>query len=388
MRRLINIVLGVGGLAAVAALLAFLFAPVPIPVDFADVTRGGMVVTVDDEGETRVKEIYVVSAPVGGLLQRIERHAGDAVIAGETVVASIRPTDPTFLDARSRGQAEAAVRAAEAELEFARSDYERAERLSQRQTISQRELERAVLDVKIREAALATAQAALRVQSFELETARARLISPGQALSRTDGACCVELRAPVSGRVLRVLHESESVVAAGTPLVEIGDPSDLEIVVDLLSAESVKIVQGAAVRIEEWGGGIMLNGEVRRVEPSATTKVSALGIEEQRVNVIIDFTDPPAARAALGHGFRVQAHIVVSRADDVVKVQLGALFRQGSDWAVFVAADDGRARIRKVTVGQRNSAEGEIVDGLREGERIVLHPSDRIADGVRIAERL
>lgn len=388
MRRLINIVLGVGGLAAVAALLAFLFAPVPIPVDFADVTRGGMVVTVDDEGETRVKEIYVVSAPVGGLLQRIERHAGDAVIAGETVVASIRPTDPTFLDARSRGQAEAAVRAAEAELEFARSDYERAERLSQGQTISQRELERAVLDVKIREAALATAQAALRVQSFELETARARLISPGQALSRTDGACCVELRAPVSGRVLRVLHESESVVAAGTPLVEIGDPSDLEIVVDLLSAESVKIVQGAAVRIEEWGGGIMLNGEVRRVEPSATTKVSALGIEEQRVNVIIDFTDPPAARAALGHGFRVQAHIVVSRADDVVKVQLGALFRQGSDWAVFVAADDGRARIRKVTVGQRNSAEGEIVDGLREGERIVLHPSDRIADGVRIAERL
>ena len=401
MRRLVNIVLSVGGLAAVVALLAFLFVPEPIPVDFADVTRGEMVVTVDDEGETRVKEVYVVSAPVAGLLRRIERQAGDTVIAGETIVASIQPTDPTFLDARSRGQAEAAIRAAEAatalaeaavaqaeaELVFARSDYERAERLSQRQTISQRELERAVLEVKTREAALATAQAALRVQSFELETARARLISPGQVLSRADGSCCVDLRAPASGMVLRVLHESESVVAAGTPLVEIGDPADLEVVVELLSAESVKIAQGASVRVEEWGGGDMLNGEVRRVEPSAITKVSALGIEEQRVNVIIDLTDPPGARTALGHGFRVQAQIVSWRAEDVIKVPLGALFRQGPDWAVFVATGDGRARLRKVTLGQRNAIEGHVVNGLSESERVVLHPSDRITDGIRIAAR-
>jgi HlyD family secretion protein len=401
MRRFVNVVLGVGGLVAIAALLAFLFAPTPILVDVAEVSRGDVVVTVDDEGETRVKEIYVVSAPVTGLLKRIERHAGDVVTAGETVVASIQPTDPTFLDARSRGQAEAAARAAEAatvlaeaavaqaeaELEFARSDYERAERLSERQTISQRGLERAVLEVKTREAALATAQASLRVQIFELETARARLISPGEALVQAGGACCIELRAPASGRVLRVLHESEGVIAAGTPLVEIGDPADLEIVVELLSAESVRIAQGVPVMIEEWGGGEILNGAVRRIEPTASTKVSALGIEEQRVNVIIDFTDPPAARAALGHGFRVQAQIVASRAEYVVKVPLGALFRQGPDWAVFVAADDGRARLRKITVGQRNIAEGEIVDGLREGERVVLHPSDRIADGVRIAER-
>jgi HlyD family secretion protein len=401
MRRFVNIVLGVGGLVAIAGLLAFLFAPTPILVDLAEVSRGDVVVTIDNEGETRVKEIYVVSAPVTGLLKRIESHAGDVVNAGETVVASIQPTHPTFLDARSRGQAEAAARAAEAatvlaeaavaqaeaELEFARSDYERAERLSERQTISQRGLERAVLEVKTREAALATAQASLRVQIFELETARARLISPGEALVQAGGACCIEIRAPASGRVLRVLHESEGVVAAGTPLVEIGDPADLEIVVELLSAESVRIGQGAPVMIEEWGGGEILNGAVRRIEPTASTKVSALGIEEQRVTVIIDFTGPPAARAALGHGFRVQAQIVASRAEDVVKVPLGALFRQGPDWAVFVAADDGRARLRKITVGQRNTAEGEIVDELREGERVVLHPSDRIADGVRIAER-
>lgn len=401
MRRFVNIVLGIGALAAAAGLLAFLFAPEPVPVDFAEVSRGDMVVTVDDEGETRVKEIYVVSAPVAGLLRRIEKHAGDVVIAGETVIALIQPTDPTFLDARSRGQAEAAVRAAEAataladaavvqaeaELEFARSDYERAESLSARQTISRRELERAVLQVKTREAALLTAQASLRVQTFELETARAQLISPGQALSQSSGACCVELRAPASGQVLRVLFESESVVAAGTPLVEIGDPADLEIVVDLLSAESVKIAQGAEVWIEEWGGGQMLKGEVRRVEPSATTRVSALGIEEQRVNVIIDIIDPPSVRTALGHGFRVQAKIVFWRGGDVIKVPLGALFRDGSDWAVFVAADDGTARLRKVTIGQRNAIDAQIVAGLREGEQVILHPSDRIGNGVRVSAR-
>ncbi len=392
---------GVLGALLVAG-LAFAFWPQPVPVDLGEVTRGPLRVTVDEEGRTRVKDVYVVSAPLAGRMFRIEAKVGDAVSAGETVLATIEPTQPTFLDVRSRTEAEAAVKAAEAaktladaelararaELDFARADYERAKTLAARDTISQRALDRAELELKTRQAALATAQAAVRVKTFELSTARAALITPDR--ERTPGAAVrpgwVDVRAPVSGRILRVFRESEGVVAAAEPLIEIGDPGALEIEVDLLSTDAVKVEEGAEVIIEDWGGAFTLQGRVRRVEPYGFTKISALGIEEQRVNVIIDFTDPPQKWQRLGHGYRVETRIVVWEAAEVLKIPLSALFRDGDAWAVFVAAQ-GRARMRHVAIGQSNRRAAQVKDGLAEGERVVLHPSDRVQDGGRIVAR-
>lgn len=389
-------------LAALAAGLVYAFWPQPVPVDLGEVTRGPLAVTVDEEGETQVKDVYLVSAPVGGRLLRIEREAGDWVEAGETLLAAIEPADPAFLDVRSQSEKEAAVHAAEAardlaeaeveraraELNFAKSDLERAKRLFKRGNISERTLESADLEVKTRAAALTAAEAALQVRVFELETARAALISPTgphgkEALS--GPSCCVEVRAPVSGTVLRVIQESESVIASGAPLLEIGDPRALEIVVDLLSADAVKVEEGAEVWIEGWGGELLM-GRVRRVEPYGFTKVSALGIEEQRVNVLIDFADPPAAWQRLGHGYRVEVRVVIWSAADVLRVPVAALFREGDQWQAFVLSD-GVAQKRPVVLGHRNSLEAEVRDGLAAGDFVVLHPSDRVGDGTRIVAR-
>ncbi|MDH3913536.1 MAG: HlyD family efflux transporter periplasmic adaptor subunit, partial [Rhodospirillales bacterium] len=315
--------------------------------------------------------------------------------------ATIQPTAPTFLDLRGKRQAEAAVHAAEAalqlseaeltraqaDLEFARSDLARARKLASGDTISQKTLDNAKREFKTSEAAVAAAEATLRVKSFDLETARASLIEPGsEAAARSDEGCCISVRAPVDGCVLRLVQESEAVIAAGAPLVEIGDPRDLEVVVDLLSRDAVRIREGAEVAIDEWGGEAAVKGRVRRIEPTGFTKVSALGIEEQRVNVIIDFTDPPARWQSLGHGYRVEAHIVVWQSEDALKVPVSALFRHGEDWAVFVVTE-GRARLRRVVVGHRNSLAAEVLDGLEEGERVVLYPSDRVSDGVAVTAR-
>jgi len=380
--------------------LVYAFWPRPVPVDLAAVTAGPLSVTIDEEGETRVKDIYVVSAPLAGRLLRIEQDVGDPVEAAKTVVATIRPQQPTLLDVRSEREAEAAVKAAEAglelavaereraraELRFSENDLERAQLLAQRGNIAQRALDQARLDVKTREAALAAANATVQVRRFELETARAQLIVPGSATQSDAQHCCVELQAPVDGRILKIIRESESVVAAGEPLVEIGDPVQLEIVADLLSSDAVRVDAGDPVTIEEWGGGALLQGEVRRVEPAGFTKVSALGIEEQRVNVVIDFGDPHEAWRRLGHGYRVEVRIVVWQAESVLRVPIGALFRDGGNWAVFTVLN-GRAVLRHVTLGQRNSDFAEVQDGLADGASVVLHPSDRIADGTRIVER-
>ena len=389
------------GAFAVAGALVFAFWPQPIAVDLAAVTNGPMRVTVDEEGRTRVKEVYVVSAPIAGRVLRIDAHVGDLVAAGDTVLATIMPSEPEFLDVRSLAQAEAAVRAAdagrdiavanvaraEAELEFAEAEWSRAQALAERGNISRSSLDRAALEVKTRQADLATSRAALDVRLFELETANARLIAPRQTDIGPDAvSCCVPVSAPVSGRILKVMHESESVVAAGTPLLEVGDPSDLEIVVELLSTDAVRVAEGADVMIEAWGGDAQLPGRVRRIEPYGFTKVSALGIEEQRVNVIIEFTGQPEAWRRLGHGFRVEVRVVVWQADDIVTVPLGALFRNGDAWAVFVA-EIGRARIRAVSIGQRNGRVAQILDGLEVGERVVLHPSDRVHNDARVIAR-
>lgn len=385
-----------------AAALTYAFLPQPIAVDLGTVTSGPMRVTIDDEGKTQVKEVYTVSAPVPGRAMRISHKVGDEVFGGDTVLATIEPGDPTFLDARSRTKADAEAKAAEAELalataeqeraqaelDFALAELSRARRLAARKTISESALDRAVLEAKTQQAALSTAKAATRVRSFELQTARASLIEAGEGLPdiAAPGGCCVPVRAPVDGRILSVLHESAGMVDAGDPLIAIGDPKNIEVIVDLLSTDAVRVIAGATVFIEEWGGGETLKGKVRRVEPTGFTKISALGIEEQRVNVIIDFVGKAETWSRLGHGFRVQLRIVTWEQKNTLRLPVGALFRNGENWAVFVAVG-GNLIQRDVQIGQRNAVYAEILGGVREGDRVVRHPSDHLRDGIAIVER-
>lgn len=376
------------------------FRPQAVPADLVLAERGELVVTVNEEGETRVRDIFVLSAPVAGRMQRIEIEAGDEVEAGLTVLAEIEPVDPTFLDSRSEAQAQAAVSAAQsslrlaeaeveqarANLDFARSELARARELIADNTISERELDEAEKQERTAKAALDTRLAALQVQSFELARAKAQLLSPTQARERGEECDCVPIRSPVDGVVLRVIEESETIVQGGQSLLEIGDPGDLEIVVDLLSADAVSVSPGQRVVIEGWGGPQPLEGRVRRVEPFGFTKVSALGIEEQRVNVIIDLISAPQAWSRLGHGYQVDVRIVLAEAEDVITLPLTALFRDEGEWAVFVVAD-GRAEKRRVRLGQRNSLAAEVAAGLDAGEQVVLHPGDNLRDGVRVAAR-
>lgn len=385
--------------AVLAAGLAYAFWPRPLAVDMAGVTQGPLRVTLESEGKTRVREAYTVSAPVAGRLLRIEVHAGDAVQANGTVLARIEPSDPAFLDARSRGQAEATVKAAEAaralaaadlasaraERDFAKAELARAKALAERGTISESARDKAEMAARTKAAQVNSAEAALRMRAFELETARASLIDPSGNGARA-GTCCVSVRAPVDGTVLRVVHEDEGVVPAGTALLEMGNPTDQEIVADLLSEDAVKAAPGMAVSIEDWGGPGVLHGRVRRIEPYGYTKISALGVEEQRVNVLIDITDPPSLWARLGHGYRVKVRIVLSETENAVRVPLGALFRDGNDWATFVVSD-GRARLRRLTLGGRDGHRAEVTAGAAPGDRVVLHPGNRIEDGARVAPR-
>lgn len=390
-----------GLLVALLAIgLAFAFRPQAIIVDTAIAARGAMVVSVDEEGETRVHDIYVLSAPVAGRLHRIDLHVGDPVVALETIVAEIEPIDPAFLDPRSAAQAQADVHAAgsavtlaraeveqaQAELKYAQREYERAKRLVIERTISERERDDAERNFRTRRAALATANAALAVRTFELERARAALLSPTETQASHGTCACVEIRAPVDGRILRIMQQSEGVVASATPLVEIGNARDLEIVVDLLSSDAVKVQPGQRTIIDRWGGPTTLAGTVRTVEPFGFTKISALGIEEQRVNVVIDLTSPEEDWERLAHGYQVDVAIVLWENDNALTIPVLALFRDGEQWAVFVAAQ-GRAELRHVQIGQRNTAVAEILDGVDEGELVVLHPSDRVRSGVRIAPR-
>jgi len=358
-----------------------------------------MRVDVSDEGRTRVREAFQLSAPVSGRLLRIEKHAGDAVIGGKTVVADLLPTAPSFLDVRTRAQAESAVKAAEAarslaaaevtraraELAFSLSERTRAETLVPSESISRANLERAQLAYNTAAAQLATSLAALRVKESDLVTAKALLIDPTAAAAERDRGA-IPLVAPVSGQILRVLHENEAVVAAGTPILEIGDPKNLEIVVELISEEAVKVHEGAPATITDWGGNVPLNARVRRIEPSGFTKISSLGVEEQRVNILLNLTDPVQKWVALADGFRVIANIQIWQQRDAVQVPVSALFRNGQGWAVF-AVRSGRAVLTPVEVGRSNESASQIVRGLKVGDQVVVHPSDRVSDGVRVSTR-
>jgi HlyD family secretion protein len=403
-RRIVGVV--VGG-AAAASLIWFAW-PRPVAVDLATIAKGSLEVTADDDGKARVRHVYTVSAPIGGKVLRISHpagmqgaslHVGDQVTAGETVVAIMQPTPPSFLDIRSHDQLEAEVIAAdasiqqqeaevrrlEATLDFARTEFQRAQALTRTQTISTQAFDKAKFEVASNEAALASARAQLDFRRNMRASLAARLMDPSVATPSKDPACCVRVLAPASGRVLKIIQDSEAVVLPGAPLVDIGDPGDLEVVADLLSTEAVQLKVGAPVRIDGWGGP-SVRGKVVRVDPAGFLKVSALGIEEQRVRVTIDLTDPPELWSRLGHDYRVVVHATIWSADNVLTVPVSALFRRGEDWAVY-AVEDGRARLTPVKIGHRNNRRVEVLEGLSEGRQVVLHPSDRIQHGIRVAER-
>jgi HlyD family secretion protein len=382
-------------LSVALALLGFIvyaWVPKPIAVDVVTARRGSMRVTVDEVGKTRVKDRYAVSAPLTGSVERIVLRPGDEVKAGQ-VLAHLLSTEPPLLDARTRAQSEArvatatanrlqalaAVERAQTAAEHAGHDLENAERLAKSGAVSSEDAEHARVDKRLRDEELASARFALQVTDHELEVARLALRRSGRA--KNDET--IDIVSPVAGRVLRVIQESAGVVQGGAPLVEVGDPTALEIVSDVLTTDAVNVHSAARVAIERWGGDHALQGHVRTIEPSAFTRVSALGVEEQRVHVVVDLDDPQDAWAALGDGFRVELRIVTWEGANVLAIPSSAAFRRGDGWAAFVASE-GVARVRPITPGRRNAADVQVLMGIDEGARVLVHPTDRVEDGVRI----
>lgn len=391
----------ISGLAVVGlgALVAWGFRPDPVPVDLAEIKRGELTVTVNADGKTRIRNIYEVASPITGQAERSPVEVGDRVIAGKTVVAVVRPVAPALLDSRARAEAEAAIVEAEAslrvaasqvtqaqeDLNYAESQLARTTELVNRGVTSLSQLEDATQLRAVKQASLDAAKSNEARASAALARTQAALATP-QPDGTGDGNCCVELRAPVDGVVLSIADVSERPVALGAPLVTVGDPQNLEIVADFLSADAVRIAPGSRAIVERWGGTPALEAILRKVEPSAYTKVSALGIEEQRVNAVFDLTSPASARPGLGDGFAVFMRVVVWRGDDVVMVPLSALFRVKGDWVVF-RDTAGVAEQVAVTVGNKNSVYAEVLDGLEPGDRVITHPNDTLKTGAVIVDR-
>ncbi|NVD27990.1 HlyD family efflux transporter periplasmic adaptor subunit [Parasphingorhabdus flavimaris] len=381
------------GLIAAVIIIAVFFAlrTPPLDVDVAEAVEAPLLVTIDDEGETRVRDIYVVAAPISGELQRVDLEAGDPVVAGQTVVARIMPAQPDFLNSRNEAEVRAQIKAleasvqssaarigqAEADRKLAEANFSRVDALYERgfATRTAHDAARAARDSSA--ARLTEARGAMNAARFELRAARARLIAPSS--SKTSGSA-LAVRSPESGSVLRVVQESQATVAVGTPIMELGDPSDIEIVSDLLSSDAVKIKPGSAVLIDNWGGDKPLKGKVKLIEPFGFTKISALGVEEQRVNVIIDFVDRRIARERLGHGYRVIVRVVEWSGDKVLQVPISGLFRDKGQWSVFVMRG-GEAHLVPVAVGRMNDERAQITKGLEAGDEVILHPSEKIEDG-------
>lgn len=395
-KRILLILLGV----LLLGVLVWAFRPRPVMVELAEVTEGAFEQTIVEDGKTRVRERYVVSAPLAGKMQRIALKAGDAVTAGDTV-AVIVPSAPGLLDVRTErelgervGSAEATQQRALAEVARARAamdkstaDLSRARKLAQKNFVSAAGLEQAELTFRLSQREHEAAIYGEHAARHDVAVARAALFRLRQETGgKKPGGQQWEVRTPVAGKVLKVLQESESVVGVGTPLLEIGQPADLEVAVDVLSSDAVQISPGAKVRFERWGRSELLEGVVRRIEPAAFTKISALGVEEQRVNVIIDLTSPPEHWQTLGDGYKVDARIITARLDKAVKVPVSALFRAGDQWAVFVA-DKDKAVKRIVVLSRRGAAEAVVQEGLKVGEKVIVHPGDGVRDGISVGER-
>lgn len=390
-------VLAVIAVGAVVAGFAYALREKPQLVDVGTVTRGPMRVTVSQEGVTRVREVYAVSSPIAGHLSRTVLDEGDAVRAGVTVVAAIHPLDPPLIDSRSQAELVAAREAARAavsmaetdlkrlqsDLQFARDNLDRARALAKTNFLAHSALQKASTDVEVLEAQIASGEAAIELRKAEFASAKARLLPPGDPNRQPERSCCVHLTAPVDGVVLSVFAKSEQPVAVGTKIAEIGDPRDIEVTVDLLSSDAVRIPPGSPAEIFDWGGDKVLSARVRRIDPAGFTKVSALGIEEQRVNLVLDLEDKDPR---LGHGFRVYARLTLWQSEDTLRLPISALFRDGQDWSVF-AIRDGRARQVAVDIGQMNDEVAQLTGGLSQDDRIILHPSDTVSDGTLVEAR-
>jgi len=386
-----------GIVIAVILLIVYGFLPKPVNVDTAKVERGTFSVAVEEEGKTRVKERFVLSAPVSGYMRRITLDAGDAVKKGQ-VVAELEPLRSDVLDPRSKAEAEASVSAAEAALKaaeerqrsaaadaaYAASSYDRLQKLFKEGYVSQDKIDQVEQKAKRTAAVRLSAEADVRVARFELD--KARSVLRYSAAEGAFGNGIVRVSSPVDGRVLRLRRESEGAVNAGEPLIDIGDPSALEVAVEVLSDSAVSINNGTPVTFERWGQAAPLEGIVRVVEPEGFTKISSLGVEEQRVLVIADFTSPREEWMKLGDAYRVEARFITWQGKDVLQVPASALFRRDSDWAIFVVKE-GRARERRVSVGHQNGLESEILSGLQEGEEVILYPDESIKDGTRVKRR-
>ena len=384
--------------AIIAGLLTWGLWPQPVLVEIDTATRAPMTVSIEEEGRTRVIDRYVVSAPVDGVACRVKLNVGDPVERGQLLLG-ITPLESQVLDARSRAQAEALVAAAKsalqaareqavaakADLEYANNELERLKPLVEEGMVSREAYDRVNTRARVAAAALRTADFNVEVARYDLEAAQTTL-QYSAATSSGVPAESVAVRSPIDGRILRVEHECEGAVRTGQPLVEVGDPNALEIEVDVLSADAVKIQAGIPVVFERWGGEKPLQGVVRIVEPVGFTKVSALGVEEQRVLVISDFVSPAEEWARLGDGYRVEAQFVLWQEADVLQVPASSLFRFDGGWALFVVEDD-RAVRREIKLGQRNGLIAQILEGVDEGETVIIHPSDAVEDGRRIRPR-
>lgn len=404
-KRRSRLILTLAVLAIAGGALALAFRPRPVMVDMGEVARQHMMVTIDEEGRTRVRDSYVVSTPVAGLLLRVDMVPGDPVVRGETIVAHMRPTNPAALDVRTREQARTAVTAAQAALRVAQADLnraiadrdlakanlERTRKLLETNTVSQAALDRAIREARAADAVVETAEAAIAIREAELDNAEARLIgfddsSLYNAIG-TPGSDDIPLHAPATGRVLRIIQQNETTLPAGAPIMEIGDVADdLEVVVELLSSDAVQVREGYRVLIQDWGGGGSIEGMVSRVDPFGFTKTSALGVEEQRVVTTIDLTGSTGDQDKLGHGYRVEARIVTWEDEDALTVPSNALFRADGGWAAF-SVEEGIAKRKPVEIGQNNGIFAQVLSGLDEGDTIILYPSPGIEDGTRVARR-
>ncbi|MFH2011261.1 MAG: efflux RND transporter periplasmic adaptor subunit [Pseudomonadota bacterium] len=374
------------------------FMPKPVPVDLAKVSRGLLRVTVEEEGKTRVKDRFVLSAPVAGFMRRIKFDIGDHVQKGQTLV-ELEPLKSIPLDPRSYAAAEATVssakaalkaeeeraRAAEADSDYTRKNFERIKKLYEEGYAAKDALEQAESGVKRAEAYFLSAKAAVKVAKFELDRALTSLRYSAAEKNKTQGEL-VTISSPINGSVLRIYRESEGVVQPGEPLVDIGDSKKLEVKVEVLSADAVKIKPGTPVYFERWGGSSILSGKVRVVEPSGFTKISSLGVEEQRVFVIVDITPSEKDEYSLGDGYRLEASFIIWEGKNVLQVPASALFRKQDGWAVFVVKNNKALR-REVKVGQRTGLAAEIISGLTEGDEVISNPDNSIEDGTRVSPR-
>ncbi len=396
--------LSIAALLLLGGALAMAFWPRATLVDLGDVIRAPMIVTIDDEGRTRVRDAYVVSTPVAGRLLRVQLDPGDPVVQGDTVIAHMRPSNPAALDARTREQARAVVAAADASLrvaradlnaaianrDLARSERDRIEQLAKQGMSTEAAVDRSRQEARVAQAHVDTAEAAISMRQAELANAQTQLIGFGdQALSNAIGSAQddIPILAPTSGRVLRIMQQSETTLPAGAPIMEIGDVGgDLEVIVDLLSTDAVQVSAGMRVIIDEWGGQEPIDGEVVRVDPFGVTTFSALGVEEQRVNTVIRLTSPVESFKGLGHGFRVETRMVIWEADDVLSVPASALFREQGEWAVL-RVDQGTTALQTVQIGRNNGVQAQVLAGLEAGDSVVLYPASGLSEGQRVRQR-